>query len=847
MPNKNFARGLGSWNLSPGKRTADWLLDLVLLSVVGFGVLSQPAFGAIVSATPESRSSAKGPSTTDAEVLESLNLDFAGMNAVKAAAATGDLVAVENAYLDYRRHASTAKWSVMPADMPRHANSSEDAVGNEILRHHIRNFFYPFSPREADMGKDFDWTFNPINPKNQEYSFEWTYCAISRTQFWEKLVDAYWKTHNEKYAREWVNELEDFAIKNPRASAGSDGSVSLWRTLDGSIRMSESWPYTYSHVLDSPSFTPHAEWTYLKLIRDHAILLENGLKHADRTGNWVSSECFGLYTLATLFPELKDSPRWRELAETRMLRELNRMVPPDGFEAELTPNYHMVSLDGFLGVLKLAKLNKIETSTAFQSKIISMYRALVMVMAQDGSVVPTNDSQVLNAIDAARQGLKLAPDPLLEWAASGGARGTGLRDSTMLPYAGFYAMRGGWKPNDMFLFFRAGPPGIGHEHQDMLEVVLRRWGKTLLLDPGNALYDHSDFRRFVIGTDAHNTITVDGKWQHRAPDKAPVVDRVKGPWVTTPLFDFTSGTYRDGYQKSVFDPTQEYQPETWKGEKDRSVSHTRRVLYLRPYYAMLLDTVDGTGVHEVDSHFNVGAPSVRIDKKRQAAFSENEDGAQIALYPMDRENLNVRVIQGEHGAADIKWAVPTVEFSKKQEAPAVFGTFLYPYRRIEPDFSATALDLAQPGAWGKSIHTSQEDAEIVIGKGGEAMPLSLQSALRSTTIDATAGGLVVRRPRGGHRVLVGAWDLTTYRDNELQLRTSTPGSFVIVQQPDRRAIMNAGSAPVTITLERPAAATFTLAPSSAVSVDATGTHPIEDLSEFRMPEEVDLSGVVSTH
>ncbi len=765
------------------------------------------------------------------------------MEKVKAAAEAGDMPATQKAYLEYRRHVAGGKWRVMPADMPTHASASDDPIGDEILRHHIRNFFYGFSPREADMGKDFNWTFNPVNPKSEEFSFEWTYCAISRTQFWEKLADAYWKTRNEKYAREWANEVEDFAVKNPRNHELEAGEVSMWRTLDASIRMSESWPYAYSHFVDSPSFSPAAQWTYLKLIRDHAILLEDGLKSQERTGNWVSSECYGLYTLAVLFPELKDSERWRKLAEGRMLNELNRMVPPDGFEAELTPNYHIVSLEGFLGVLNLARLNNVPTSAAFQKKINSMYRALVMVMSQDGTLVPTNDSGEFNAIDLARQGLKLGPDPLLEWAASHGARGTGLRDSTMLPYAGFYAMRGGWKPNDLFLFFRAGPAGIGHEHQDMLEVVLKRWGKTLLLDPGNSLYDHSDFRRFVIGTASHNTITVDGKWQHRATDKAPVLDPVKNPWVTTPLFDFTSGTYDSGYQKSVYDPNMEYQPQTWAGEPDRSISHTRRVLYLRPYYVLLLDTVDGTGMHEVDSHFNIGAPSVRIDKKRQVAFSENTDGIQIALYPMERENLNVRVIQGEHGAPDIKWPVPTVEFSKTQQAPAIFGTFLYPYRVIEPEFSSAALGTDQPAVWEKSIHTSLEDAEVVLAKDGHTMSLSLESALAAAKIDAEAASLIVRRPKGEHRVLLGGWDLTSYRDNDLELQTTAPASLVIVRQSDHRDIMNAGSATISITLQRPAAGNITLAPMSAIRVDSSGVHPVKDLSEFRMPEEKDATPV----
>src|SRR6202012_1595353 len=111
----------------------------------------------------------------------------------------------------------------------------------------------------------------------------------------------------------------------------------------------------------------------------------------------------------------------------------------------------------------------------------------------------------------AREGLQLGDDPLLAWAASHGAEGEAPPESAALPQAGFYAMRGGWRRDDVFLFFRGGPTGINHEHEDMLEVVLRAWNKTLLFDPGTYSYDQSDWRRYVLGTASHNTIIVDGK------------------------------------------------------------------------------------------------------------------------------------------------------------------------------------------------------------------------------------------------------------------------------------------------------------------------------------------------
>jgi hypothetical protein len=780
----------------------------------------------------------------DAEILRDLNLDFAGMEKVKVAALSMDMAAIQKAYLEYRRKFSTAKWTKMPDDMPAVATATNDQIGDEILQHHIRNSFYNFSPHQADMGRQFNWTYNPVDRHSQQFSDEWTYCAISRTQFWEQLADAYWKTHNEKYAEEWVVELEDFAVKNPREGQSSNGAPSLWRTLDASIRMSESWPYTYYHMLNSPAFTPHAQWTYLMEMREHASLLEGGLRNQERTGNWVASETFGLYTIATLFPELKESAHWRELALNRIASEMQRMVPPDGFEGELTPNYHMVSLDGFRGPLVLAELNHYKVPANMREKLVSMYRALVMVMEQNGDLVNTNDSSQWNAIETSRKGLELGYDPLLEWAASGGKQGKGLPDSTMLPYAGFYTMRSGWKPDDQFLFFRGGPTGCAHEHEDMLQVVLKSWGKTLLLDPGNAPYDHSDWRRFILGTAAHNTIVVDDKWQHRGSSKVPAERPLNNPWVTTPLFDSVAATYNGGYQKNVFNQQIQYQPMDWVGSIDHSVTHTRRVLYLRPYYALILDTVDGKGRHTIDSHFNVASPSVRVDPKTQAAFSQSSGDVQIALYSLEREHLKVDVIQGEHGAPDIMWAIPTVQFRKEQEAPAVFATFLYPYKGLEPNFRSEPVIVTGEGVWGQRIHTGKEDMEIVLVKGSTPRELSLESILIGK-VNVTASGLVVRKASTTNDVLVGGWGLSSYKSKDVQLTVEAPSSLLIGQLEGHPVIMNGGDKPIRIMLQRPFAQTLTLPPATVAEIDPTGPHLRQDTSSFMLPAEIE-QGVSQT-
>src|SRR3984957_21232408 len=157
-------------------------------------------FVCAVARPGEAQNSSAGPVTSDQQAIASLDLSAPGMDKVAAAVQSGNLQAIQSAYLDYRRTATAAQWTVKPSDQPVRAVSGTDPIGEEISRHFIRNFFHDFKPAGADMGADFNWTYNPVPKGDPSYTDEWTWSAISRTQFWNKLADAYWKTRNEKYA-----------------------------------------------------------------------------------------------------------------------------------------------------------------------------------------------------------------------------------------------------------------------------------------------------------------------------------------------------------------------------------------------------------------------------------------------------------------------------------------------------------------------------------------------------------------------------------------------------------------------------------------------------------------------
>jgi hypothetical protein len=782
----------------------------ILSSYFAIAISSIAHAASATASTMPPASGATGPTTTDADLLSDLNTSFPHMGSVRQAIEAKDLDKVEEAYLDYRRHGSTVKWQVLPSDKPVATTQTDDAKGDQVLNH-IISCPGRGMPKSISMGNPMNWTFNPVKPTDPAFTFEWNWW-VARTEFWKLLADAYWKTNDEKYAREFVTELQEFITQfPPDTSTGDSGIGLMWRTLDSALRMNSSWPYAYFHFLNSPSFTPHVQWMYLRSMRDHGIFLRKGLANASRSGNWVSDESFALYTVAVLFPELGESEEWRKFAIDRLSSELNRMVLPDGFEGELTPGYHYVSAGHFVGVAQLARLNDIQLPDTYAQRLTTMFRAPVLVMDQTGHDVCTDDSWLVDARREARvTGLKIAPDdPLLQWAASNGEQGTAPPATTMLPYAGFYAMRSGWKPDDIFFFFRGGPIGIGHEHQDMLEIVLHAFGKPLLIDPGSYSYDHSEMRRYVLGTSSHNTIIVDGKWQHRPLDK--VIDQpTNNPWVTTPCFDFVSATYDSGYQQNEYDGTIEYHPMRWVGPVDRSVTHNRRVVFLKPYYAVVFDSLNGTGngtgVHTFDAHFHIDAPSAVLDETNQAAFSQRVDNANVALFPLDHDHLTAQIIQGQTDPM-LGWfpedhrPIPTVRYRKEQACPATFATVLYPYQNSPPTLTQLDKPSTDGGFCSQAFETDKERVELMLSLNDRPAAMAFNS-LAMGTVRATAAQLVVRTSVTGKRT-VGAGALSSYADKSLQFSLDEPGSIVFTVEKGALSFYNASANTLLLKLKYP--------------------------------------------
>jgi hypothetical protein len=609
-----------------------------------------------------------GPLTDDLEFLRQLNLDYPGLEKVKAAVAAGDVPRAKAEYLRFRRTTSKARYRMqwrpdrrvdaeptLPATMPATAAAKSHPAADLICEHKIampwgadRNAYF--------VGEPINWNFSPYAKNDPRYSIEWTTIAINRFYYWNVLADAYWQTLDEKYARQFVAQLEGFVHANPVPLDAAPGDTMTWSAIVAACRMNESWINAYFRFLPSQAFTPAAHALFATSCYEHALRLRQVLQeYPSHGGNWVTMECRALATVAMIFPEFRQSPQFLELACERAGAELSKQVYPDGGQTELSTSYHYTALENFVGLARLAAMNGAKLPPAYLERVRLMYLWGLRLCDQSLCLPKINDSDWTRIGSTLKEAQTLFGGQDFAWAASEGHDGPPPPRSSFLPYSGYGAMRAGWARGDFYLFFDFGPVGTGHWHEDMLSFVLQWGGRPLVTEAGSYNYDQSTWRAYVLGTTAHNTIAIDGKQQHRAGLAPPDFKPCPVSWTSHALYDHARGTYDKGYQAARY-VQRPYFPLEYFGPRDTSVTHTRDIVFVPPRLAVVVDFLEGSGEHEVQQYFHLDAPGAELDEETLAVRTAGKD-ARLSLVPLVRDGLRASIHKGQETPAVLGWVM----------------------------------------------------------------------------------------------------------------------------------------------------------------------------------------------
>lgn len=423
-----------------------------------------------------------------------------------------------------------------------------------------RREFYFLGQRVAFEG-DVDWHWCPetggswpVLPSGQyhgsisyfrddrlgDIKYPW---ELNRHQYFVTLAKAWLHTGDEKYVRELTDQWLHWIEANPYRQGMNWASV-----MEVGIRLI-SWANALWLVRDSAYFQDKALRRVMTVMYQHARHLNGHL-----TTDWLVptnhliGETAALYTFGVLFPQFKESARWRERSLKIFAREIERQIWPDGVNKEQATGYHRFVADFVLLVVRLAELNQFKAPGVLRKRLEAMLDYERALLPPDNRVPQVGDCD-----DGRGYVLSEAADffDYRGWQAVGAvmfdrndfARAAGDGNDEALWFLGrddfeqFRAMpksptpfksrlfrdgghailRTGDDDTADYVFMRCGQFGLGgdgassHAQGDMLAVVVYLNGLPLAIDSGTfAYYCDTDLHDWFRSVAVHNTVAPEG-------------------------------------------------------------------------------------------------------------------------------------------------------------------------------------------------------------------------------------------------------------------------------------------------------------------------------------------------
>jgi len=516
---------------------------------------------------------------------------------------------------------------------------------------------HKFQPHKGygffDYGKDINWQLWPV--KDNEVRWQ-----LHRVYWWQPMGLAYRSSGEEKYAAEWVYQFGDWVKKNP-LGLSADNDAYAWRPLEVSERV-QSLPGTFNLFLPSKNFTPAFLMAFLKSFHQQADYIP---QHYSKEGNHLLFEAQRILFAGSFFPEFKESPFWRKSGIDVLNAEIKKQVYADGVQFELSPAYHVASIDIFLKAYNAAKMAGVENEfpETFSKTIEKMIMANIDFSFPDYNAPMFGDSWINDKSGRIRQYQSWAKsfpgNKVIKYFATEGKEGE-LPDhlSHASSNAGFYTFRNGWKNQSTVMVLKASPPGEFHAQPDNGTFELFVKGRNFMPDAGAFVYsgdaEINKLREQYRRTKMHNTLTLD--------DQDMIITKAKqNKWKAGKMMDiltFTNPSYKD-------------------------LEHQRSVLFIDQKYFLIIDKAIGPATGKLDVRFHLKEDAKPVyDKSKSLVYTTYQDGNNLLIQSL---NLDEVALLEEQSKVSYEYrkelARPALAFEKQKNdvKPQYFISVVYPF------------------------------------------------------------------------------------------------------------------------------------------------------------------------
>jgi heparan-sulfate lyase len=591
----------------------------------------------------------------DKNSFDIINLNYPGLEKVKHAVEADKYDEAASALLKYYRiKIGLKKPDFSNLEIQVDTTGPLDAKSQEIVDNAM---LHRFKTQEAygffDFGKDIDWKLWPI--KDNEVRWQ-----LHRVKWWLSMALAYKTTKNEAYAKEWVFQFSDWAVKNP-LGLSADNDKYAWRPLEISDRIQNLVP-TVSIFINSPHFTSEFLMDFLKNYHQQADYLAT---HYAADGNHRLFEAQRTLFAGASFPEFNDASKWRKSGIDVLNAEIKKQVYPDGIQFELSPVYDAATIDIFIKAFKGAQKAGIE------NEFPASYKQTVekMAMAFINITFPNYNQPMFGDSWQAKKEFRLnqfsnwsaifPKNKFIKYFATDGAAGEKPNwFSNALNTSGLYTFRNGWEEKSTIMVLKASPPAGFHAQPDNGTFELWVNGRNFTPDTGCFVYSGDTEimkqRDWYRQTKVHATLTLDN--QNMVITKAQ-----QNKWETGKNLDiltYTNPSYTD-------------------------LNHQRTVLFIDQKYFVIIDKAIGKATGNLGVHFQLKEDSKPIfDKVKNRIYTTYADGNNLLIQSLNTDKTVLTEEEGKVSYAYAKeMARPAFAFEKPKndDKTQQFISIVYPY------------------------------------------------------------------------------------------------------------------------------------------------------------------------
>lgn len=600
------------------------------------------------------------------ELFSLLNLNYPGLEKVKALHQKGQDKEAAVALLDYYRARTTVKSPDLNLQKLT-IGKEEQKWADDGLEHTF--FVHKGYQPSLNYGKEINWEYWPV--KDNELRWQ-----LHRHKWFTPMGKAYRLSGDEKYAKEWAYQYIDWIKKNPLVKMDkkeyeliNNGDIKgakenmrfAWRPLEVSNRLQDQ-TLQFLLFLPSPAFTPEFLTEFLVNYHKHALHI---LANYSDQGNHLLFEAQRMIYAGTFFPEFKEAQAWRKSGIDILNREINVQVYSDGGQFELDPHYHLAAINIFCKALRMADVNgfRKEFPQGYLDTIEQMIMFYLNICYPDYSNPCFSDAKQTTKKEMVKnykEWHQIFPknETILYFATEGKLGQLPNHLSTGFKKSGFFVFRNSWGMEALQMVVKAGPKAFWHCQPDNGTFELWFNGRNLFPDSGSYVYagegEVMELRNWFRQTAVHNTLTLDNK----TLETTESVTKLWQPEGQTQILV----TENPGY---------------------KALKHRRSIFFVDNSYFVLVDEAVGTAQGTVNLHYQMPKGKIENDRETNTLMTQFDGESNMKLQCFGPDHLSMKKEEGWVSTEYRKRAKRmNVSFNvnKNSDAAVRYITIIYPLK-----------------------------------------------------------------------------------------------------------------------------------------------------------------------